>query len=121
MSEPINNGGLAFPLSGGQYLGEDRATGMSLRDYFAAQALTGVLQARALLNGPDSLGSQEDVAEECYELADAMIAQRDGTVSVGADAHDLRVALRERAELRELVRAWVNDADAALAEAEGRT
>jgi hypothetical protein len=51
--------------------------GMSLRDYFAAKALTGVLQARALINGGDSLNSQEDVAEECYELADAMLAERE--------------------------------------------
>jgi hypothetical protein len=57
-----------------EFLGSE---GMSLRDYFAAAALTGVLQARALLNGPDSLGFQEDVAEECYELADAMLQARE--------------------------------------------
>lgn len=82
MSE--SDGGSAFPLDVAWVINPGKrglvpptdAKGMTLRDYFAAAALTGVLQARALLNGPDALGSQESVAEECYELADALLEER---------------------------------------------
>jgi hypothetical protein len=47
--------------------------GMSVRDYFAGQALIGVIVARSAA-GLDIL--QESIAEECFELADAMIAAR---------------------------------------------
>lgn len=43
--------------------------GMTLRDYFAAAALTGLL-ARKVTAPADSL------ADQAYELADAMIARR---------------------------------------------
>lgn len=64
MSEPIDDGGEAFPS--GSYF-----PGMTLRDYFAAKAMHGCL----------SLGnrSQSDIrglAKYSYELSDAMIAQR---------------------------------------------
>ena len=44
------------------------SSGMSLRDYFAGQALAG-LAARGCWNG-------EDAAEKAYEMADAMLATR---------------------------------------------
>jgi hypothetical protein len=53
---------------------------MTLRDYFAAAALPGVLAARATLQvtmgatGDDM--NQEGIAEECYEIADAMLEAR---------------------------------------------
>jgi len=49
-------------------------SGMTLRDYFAGQWLAG-------LGADPSTGSQfhnaSDVAENCYHMADAMIAARD--------------------------------------------
>lgn len=53
---------------------------MFLRDYLAGQALIGVMFARfnlqaTLAAGPDDV-NQESIAEECYELADALLAER---------------------------------------------
>jgi hypothetical protein len=52
---------------------------MTLRDYFAGQALPGVLQARAALAAQSLARSEvrhESIAAECYELADALLAAR---------------------------------------------
>ena len=57
----INDGGSAFPF--GDYTNEGEQ-GMSLRDYFAAAALSIAQAAKSL------------VAEEAYEYADAMLAAR---------------------------------------------
>lgn len=46
--------------------------GMSLRDWFAGQALVGTLAF------PQFQGSFSDNAEDCYKWADAMIAARKG-------------------------------------------
>lgn len=52
------------------------ATGMSLRDYFAAKAMQGVLtNLPKPLYGPDW---QAQVAHEAYSIADAMLAVREG-------------------------------------------
>lgn len=51
------------------------ARGMSLRDYFAAQALTGVLSNLAAMDA----GVRSDLARfatDCYRMADAMLAER---------------------------------------------
>jgi hypothetical protein len=45
--------------------------GMTLRDWFAGQALTGLI---AHPNGP--AGQWKDAAEQAYEAADAMIEAR---------------------------------------------
>jgi hypothetical protein len=64
----------AFPYSGE---GDDMNTsaGMTLRDYFAAKALQGIISA----NG-DSSGyleyEEEVVAKNAYKLADAMLKAR---------------------------------------------
>ena len=65
MSTPINDGGPAFP-SGDGY---QRALGMTLRDYFAGQALVGLL---AHPSGEDP----EVAVNFAYRLADAMLEQR---------------------------------------------
>ena len=41
--------------------------GMSLRDYFAAQALGNI----------DGRGNEENAAKWCYEMADAMLKERE--------------------------------------------
>lgn len=72
MSEPINTGGPAFPVS--EIFDERRgettqyaSEGMTLRDYFAAKAM----RLRTF-----SSGCVEQCAVECYEIADAMIKAR---------------------------------------------
>jgi hypothetical protein len=49
-------------------------SGMSLRDYFAAAALAGILSNRAASLGPiDS----SDFAKDAYQVADDMLAERE--------------------------------------------
>lgn len=75
MSTPqIKNGGPAFPfakemekISGLQF-----STGMSLRDYFAGQALAGLLTQPA---EPEFAASH--FATAAYQMADAMLAARE--------------------------------------------
>ena len=70
----------AFPLHnhGTQTLGM-HFTGMTLRDYFAAQALTGAQIWDAVLNGKNSqfIAGVENLAEVAYAVADAMIKARE--------------------------------------------
>lgn len=57
-------GGFAFPLIG-DFGVESR--GMTLRDYFAAQVL---------LNHPFNAHEKSEIARYAYDIADAMIAER---------------------------------------------
>ena len=72
-----DNGGPAFPSHGS--MGEVVCDGMTLRDYFAAKAMQGMLA----YPGCDSRGSHHNnntpqgVAIMAYAYADAMIAERD--------------------------------------------
>ena len=68
------DGGPAFPGGHGCFTGP--TVGMSLRDYFAAAALTGYL------SGPgaecdNARMNPKHVAKWCYDDADAMIAARE--------------------------------------------
>ncbi len=63
-----DNGGPAFPsLAGPLSTGQ---TGMTLRDWFAGQALMG------LMADPGVTSSHQIVAGACYRFADAMIEER---------------------------------------------
>lgn len=55
------------------------SNGMTLRDYFAAQALTGAQIWDAVLNGKNSqfIAGVENLAEVAYAVADAMIKARE--------------------------------------------
>jgi hypothetical protein len=70
----------AFPLHnhGAQTLGL-HFTGMTLRDYFAAQALTGAQVWDAVINGKNAQFSAgtEKLAEVAYAVADAMLKARE--------------------------------------------
>jgi hypothetical protein len=71
MSKEINDGGPAFPCEGGEQSGLYAALGMSLRDWFAGQAVAGV--------GGFGYGSPTDskgIAKGAYEIADAMLKAR---------------------------------------------
>jgi hypothetical protein len=65
----IEDGGLAFPS---EYYAEQ---GMTLRDYFAAAALHGMMGNRSLV---DTFSGHAVMAEKSYFLADAMIEARKG-------------------------------------------
>lgn len=74
--QPIDDGGPAFPGEQGHTpeggWNQTWTAGMSLRDFFAAAALQG-FTANSLLKN-DSSG--EEIAQTCYDLADAMLAER---------------------------------------------
>jgi len=63
MSAPIKDGGSAFPV---MYVSE----GMTLRDYFAGQALVRILSSANFGDARDWL------PDRAYGLADAMLAAR---------------------------------------------
>ena len=85
MSIPINYGGPAFPHSsqpldaqGNPLCGEHSEWGMTLRDYFAAKAMVGMLSS----NDTDARNlvansvAQSHLAQVGYAIADAMLAAR---------------------------------------------
>ena len=73
MSHKINDGGQAFPRAVQFDDAFIHGHGMTLRDYFAAAALTGYL------GNPEGNSKWEisDVAQFCYRQADAMIRARE--------------------------------------------
>lgn len=73
-----NTGGPAFPQTdpiANEFhpnYGKDR--GMTLRDYFAAKAMQGILAGTLT---PERVWSQDEVAETAYNVADAMLKARE--------------------------------------------
>ena len=85
MEKQKQDGGAAFPGFGPWYVDGKlipQVPGMSLRDYFAGQALVGLL-AGARDHFPIGAPSKQ-VAAAADDLADAMIAERER----GTDASD---------------------------------
>jgi hypothetical protein len=77
----MNDGGPAFPFvsHGGIHEHQWCSGGMSLRDYFAATALQGIIAAQA---NPQSNEYADDACKRtfprhAYEFADAMLKQRE--------------------------------------------
>lgn len=72
-----NDGGRAFPVAlpnasaSGPMV--QQMPGLSLRDYFAGQALAGLVAS-----DNSNWGGCEDAAGWCYEMADAMLRAREG-------------------------------------------
>ena len=69
-----NNGGPAFPQAPDGHP-DNKKPGMSLRDYFAAAALQGL--ASACDESGTWQAADPSTAKAAYELADAMLAERD--------------------------------------------
>lgn len=86
MSDVKNDGGSAFPVPGHQgHWGNAHATapGMTLRDYFAAKALVGLLACNDGNDYEDERLRRENYetycttwAESAYAMADAMLKER---------------------------------------------
>jgi hypothetical protein len=70
MSAPINDGGPAFPNLG--YNAEKLLNGMSLRDWFAGQAMTAIIGN--LYCTPET--TFKEISGRAYAQADAMLAAR---------------------------------------------
>lgn len=74
----IDDGGSAFPSHGS--MGEVASEGMSIRDYFAGQALAGEFAAQNEYTGAYSDSTSDmvirDRANLIYRMADAMLAAR---------------------------------------------
>lgn len=70
MSKLIIDSGPAFPFA---KEGLQFSTGMSLRDWFAGQALAGLLAGQYSESGRWNLS---DLPKESFEIADAMITAR---------------------------------------------
>jgi hypothetical protein len=83
MDTPINDGGPAFPL---QSIGPEFPPGycgMTLRDWFAGQALIGMCSnPENPINPPAShemnLSWYQFIAQKSYQIADAMLEARKG-------------------------------------------
>ena len=74
MKTPSNDGGAAFPVVDGYHKdGRHRGgeSGMTLRDYFAGQALAGILVSPNLTHL-----SINDIAERAVLVAEAMLDER---------------------------------------------
>ncbi|ORE90688.1 hypothetical protein ATO13_22251 [Stappia sp. 22II-S9-Z10] len=88
-----DEGGAAFPIAHSDAPGAPCAEhGMSLRDWFAGQALVGFLAA-----GPECWHDVGEVARGAYETADAMIRAR-STPKTG-DHEAAAVILRHKGDL----------------------
>lgn len=68
-----NNGGPAFPTANGGSPDD----GMTLRDYFAAKALQGLLAHPECDFTPITAKAQEQAAADAYGVADAMLKARE--------------------------------------------
>ena len=71
MNTPINDGGPAFPVTGCVHPNGNAMVGMTLRDYFAGQAM-----ASLLVNRKFNEASTKDIVERAFWFADAMLDER---------------------------------------------
>ena len=73
------DGGPAFPAQWESPISGDpmQSLGMTLRDYFAGQALAGMFASEGVGPEGSTWGEIPDVAQHAYRMADAMLAERD--------------------------------------------
>ena len=79
-----NDGGPAFPIQIVDNISNDNKPGMSLRDWFAGQALAGLcanpggpFQGNGMTGWGFTNCTDVDVTKLCMEMADSMIAARE--------------------------------------------
>lgn len=73
-----NTGGSAFPRAGNEWsemewVEAPAQQGMTLRDYFAAKAMQGLLSRI----GNDKINAHSVLAQRTYQIADAMLEARE--------------------------------------------
>lgn len=95
-----DDGGPAFPTGAVPDLAVSGAPGMSLRDWFAGQALMGLIAAEVF-------GSKTEVAEHAYYYADKMLERSAGKAPSRRDHQRFQGRLRKEKELRKLGRYYV--------------
>ena len=84
MSREIPRGGQAFPSQKPpEAWGSDEA-GMTMRQYYAGQALPGIMASRYFAEHAPK-GLAENVAAKAFEIADAMIAHEAKERADGSD------------------------------------
>lgn len=73
-----DTGDQAFPMAWGNHeQGGDYIRGMTLRDWFAGQALIGEVSSQSFEDGwINTDEAKRDAAKKCYQLADAMLEAR---------------------------------------------
>ncbi len=76
-------GGPAFPDAAGE-------GGMSMVDWFAGRALTGMLAAGRTL--------EEGLVEEAYEVGVAMVVDREEFLAIAAQTQEIRAAVAREKE-----------------------
>lgn len=83
MSNAVKNGGAAFPQAqptqdgNGNFHFPD--PGMTLRDWFAGQAMAGMGRPTHYLGKRETDESLRTYAQQAYQIADAMLAAREAT------------------------------------------
>ena len=84
MSEKINDGGPAFPINNNDVITQiikhgGHPEGMSLRDYFAAKAMQGLISAcnsEGIWTGCGDKKMNDNMAITAYMVADSMLKAR---------------------------------------------
>lgn len=82
MTDQPKDGGPAFPIPPlviGEKLWTDReADGMSLRDWFAGQALAGLMPSHPFMHADNTFRAErcQTLVQHAFQLADAMLAER---------------------------------------------
>lgn len=71
--EMVKNAGLTNEQKETVYLDN---SGMTLRDYFAAQALSALVTSKDYLIGMDQPSKYKQLAQEAYRYADQMVERR---------------------------------------------
>lgn len=72
--ETKNDGGPAFPAEGGSDSGLHANPGMTVRDWFAGQAIGALIEVFDRF-APE-VATHENMAQDAYKLADAMLEAR---------------------------------------------
>ncbi|WP_332641649.1 hypothetical protein [Enterobacter asburiae] len=69
-----NDGGFAFPMEATDATAWKNCNqGMTLRDYFAAKAMQGIISSEC------NYGAFSDLASDAYSIADAMLRAREAS------------------------------------------
>lgn len=78
-SKHIEDGGPAYPMPSGPEPRVNSSTGMSLRDYFAAKAMQGILANEDIRSDGrgTGIGTPGQNARNAYAQADAMLKERE--------------------------------------------